>query len=296
MRRSFISQLFRVLLVWVALSSGGTFAEPLTPDEKAAIEAQQADAQRVSETLQQRIACYAATDNSLQSESETLQKLSAQLHKEQIKLNTEVDANQELLNGFEREYEQVQRDVKLLESSVNDLETSVARKIATINQCRRDAGIFAFACDVYHELFGVSNQLRNQQNALKALNRHRATVNSHLREAQNRYDRANTQYKKIATRVNDNEKSLNDTNAQISKIKKTLKNMRVQEQVYAKARSGFNNALAQLEGKDLNTDRRYYQRKLREASQELSEKTKSISEILRQEIQLFPDGSHVCNS
>lgn len=284
----------KILVMWV-VASAIAMAEPLSPDEKAAIEAQQANAIVVGQKLQQRITCYADTDKALQSESESLQLRSGMLHQKQNDLNRQVETNKELLNGFQQEYNSVKKEMEIIEQNISALETSVAQKIATINQCRKDAGIFAFVCNAYHELFGVSDQIRKQRNALEAIKRHKETVNNHLGDAQKRYNQASTEYQSVLAQIESNNKTLSDINTQISDIKKTLANMRSQDQAYAKARNAFTDAIANIEGKDLDTERRYYQRKLREASQELTEKTRAINQILEQETQTLTDGRKICN-
>ncbi|MCP8898463.1 hypothetical protein [Gilvimarinus xylanilyticus] len=274
-----------VVLVTIALFTCSSFSSEnsLTPDEIKAIKDLQVSAKKVNQELDRRLSCYNDLDSSLQEKSETLQRDAGKLHKKEKELSDVLKKKKSETEGYEREYNNAKTKAQKTQVEINEIYRSIAMYQAALNSCRKNSWPFGFLCDFSAEILGFNDKLRKNQNSLKALRETQRHSKKQLDNAKNRQAEAKTSYLRILQRVKNNNTEIQKTENRIATLKKTLEKMRIQSQTYAKTINTFNNLLVELDKQDINTERRYYQRKIRRAADDLHQKMDTTTTLLELE-------------
>ncbi len=282
--------LFIVFLV-IAFNASPVTAEALNEGE---FKVQLAEAESVSNRVVAKEQCYINEDKKLQKHSEQLQVTVGDLHRSEQQQSAEQERYSVEAGEFQRESRQAQKSMADLSRTIKNTENRIRIKQRELNQCKKDAWIFGFVCDVAAEITGLNQDLRNARAQRQGLEIHRRSLTSQLKDAKSREAKSAETLKGIERELAKTQESIRTIETNIQQIKTSLNQIRTSKQSYTIASDNFKRIFAEFDALDPNSDRRSVVRRLSNASDELGVQITAVTNLLNESRVKLPDGTLAC--
>jgi len=266
----------------------------LSPQEIATIDAQKAEAEKISGRLNTRLMCLEGQEQTQQSRSESLQGDAGELHRAAQDLQVKFDAATSAKRGFEREFLDLQRQQQTALNRMATLRGELDARKAALASCKDKFGIIGFMCDFAGEITGLNGQIRELEPAVAVAKTNLDAGRIRLSAAQDRLDTAQAQLATAQQAVEKNRTNLRMTEAEIIAIKKALEALRSARFSYASELARFNSAYSEFQNLDEDDDPSFIVRDLRAASEEMEDALPHARAVLRDNGLVLPSGARVC--
>lgn len=271
-----------------------SYAEPLTPEEKDTIQNQLMEAKSTLSELDHRLECYEITDQKLQTQSLSLQENSANLRRKEQQLNQEISVTQNTLSNLTDQSADLKNKLTTSRKSIEASLRRVKSIQSQIASCKKDLWILGFTCDWASEIMGLTNIIREQNHNLNVMLKKQKILEGIMSNLKLQYDEASQKsltYQKNAQKTS---AQIKKVEAGIKETKKTLAHLRIQKQEFGRSLQTLKQSLKTLDTLDPESQRRYYQNKLRRETETLSSSMLATQKTLKNNHLKLPDGNFAC--
>ncbi|UUE59612.1 hypothetical protein [Pectobacterium aroidearum] len=270
--------------------------QTLTPSEIEAFNAQIANAQRIDTALVAKGQCYADKDTELEANSHRLEETAGELHAQKQKLATELERAAFAAKEFSNRFEMASRERHDLENKMQEIKHQIHAREAALNNCKRQFGFLDFMCDFAGEITGLNGDLRRLDGA-------RREIDIRASAAKERYEAARNENNQAEVRLHENQMKSEQNSADIAAVenkigmlKVSLAEIRKLKQDNATLLARFTDSIAELNGLDPASDRRFIVNRLHQESESLNVLLLKSQELLDINGLQLPDGERICTN
>ncbi|MDY4385715.1 coiled-coil domain-containing protein [Pectobacterium aroidearum] len=270
--------------------------QTLTPSEIEAFNAQIANAQRIDTALVAKGQCYADKDTELEANSHRLEETAGELHAQKQKLATELERAAFAAKEFSNRFEMASRERHDLENKMQEIKHQIHAREAALNNCKRQFGFLDFMCDFAGEITGLNGDLRRLDGA-------RREIDIRASAAKERYEAARNENNQAEVRLHENQMKSEQNSADIAAVenkigmlKVSLAEIRKLKQDNATLLARFTDSIAELNGLDPASDRRFIVNRLRQESESLNVLLLKSQELLDINGLQLPGGERICTN
>ncbi|MEQ9902803.1 hypothetical protein [Pectobacterium aroidearum] len=270
--------------------------QTLTPSEIEAFNAQIANAQRIDATLAIKGQCYTDKEAEFQTNSNGLQETAGELHAQKQKLATELERAAFAAKEFSNRFEMASRERHDLENKMQEIKHQIHAREAALNNCKRQFGFLDFMCDFAGEITGLNGDLRRLDGA-------RREIDIRASAAKERYEAARNENNQAEVRLHENQMKSEQNSADIAAVenkigmlKVSLAEIRKLKQDNATLLARFTDSIAELNGLDPASDRRFIVNRLRQESESLNVLLLKSQELLDINGLQLPGGERICTN
>lgn len=270
--------------------------QTLTPSEIEAFNAQITNAQRIDATLAIKGQCYTDKEAEFQNNSNGLQETAGELHAQKQKLATELERAAFAAKEFSNRFEMASRERHDLENKMQEIKHQIHAREAALNNCKRQFGFLDFMCDFAGEITGLNGDLRRLDGA-------RREIDIRASAAKERYEAARNENNQAEVRLHENQMKSEQNSADIAAVenkigmlKVSLAEIRKLKQDNATLLARFTDSIAELNGLDPASDRRFIVNRLHQESESLNVLLLKSQELLDINGLQLPDGERICTN
>ncbi|WP_350326637.1 hypothetical protein [Pectobacterium aroidearum] len=279
--------------------------QTLTPSEIEAFNAQIANAQRIDTALVAKGQCYADKDTELEANSHRLEETAGELHRQEQQLVAELTSAESEVKAFSEALDKELEQKNGLEQRMSHVKNQIRKKESELDSCKRPTGSFFddilspftyIGCELYAEISGLNSDLRNLDNERQQLDIKVRASREYLKNASDKKSQAETRLKESLMRTEQNRTDIATVENKISVIKASLTEIRKLKQDNATLLARFTDSIAELNGLDPASDRRFIVNRLRQESESLNVLLLKSQELLDINGLQLPDGERICTN
>ncbi|MDY4384715.1 hypothetical protein [Pectobacterium brasiliense] len=270
--------------------------QTLTPSEIEAFNAQITNAQRIDATLSIKGQCYSDKEAEFQANSNGLQETAGELHAQKQKLATELEHAAFAAKEFSNRFEVASRERHDLENQMQDIKHQIYAREAALDDCKRQFGFLGFMCDFAGEITGLNGDLRRLDGARKEIDIRASAAKERYEAARNENNQAEARLHENQTKSEQNSADIAAVENKIGMLKVSLAEIRKLKQDNATLLARFTDSIAELNGLDPASDRRFIVNRLRQESESLNVLLLKSQELLDINGLQLPDGERICTN
>ncbi|MBA0203152.1 hypothetical protein [Pectobacterium aroidearum] len=270
--------------------------QTLTPSEIEAFNAQIANAQRIDTALVAKGQCYADKDTELEANSHRLEETAGELHAQKQKLATELERAAFAAKEFSNRFEMASRERHDLENKMQEIKHQIHAREAALNNCKRQFGFLDFMCDFAGEITGLNGDLRRLDGARREIDIRASAAKERYEAARNENNQAEARLHENQTKSEQNSADIAAVENKIGMLKVSLAEIRKLKQDNATLLARFTDSIAELNGLDPASDRRFIVNRLHQESESLNVLLLKSQELLDINGLQLPDGERICTN
>ncbi|MEQ9943673.1 hypothetical protein ABRP58_16715 [Pectobacterium aroidearum] len=270
--------------------------QTLTPSEIEAFNAQIANAQRIDTALVAKGQCYADKDTELEANSHRLEETAGELHAQKQKLATELERAAFAAKEFSNRFEMASRERHDLENKMQEIKHQIHAREAALNNCKRQFGFLDFMCDFAGEITGLNGDLRRLDGARRELDIRASAAKERYEAARNENNQAEVRLHENQMKSEQNSADIAAVENKIGMLKVSLAEIRKLKQDNATLLARFTDSIAELNGLDPASDRRFIVNRLRQESESLNVLLLKSQELLDINGLQLPGGERICTN
>ncbi|WP_350316678.1 hypothetical protein OHK33_04065 [Pectobacterium aroidearum] len=270
--------------------------QTLTPSEIEAFNAQITNAQRIDATLAIKGQCYTDKEAEFQTNSNGLQETAGELHAQKQKLATELERAAFAAKEFSNSFEMASRERHDLENKMQEIKHQIHAREAALNNCKRQFGFLDFMCDFAGEITGLNGDLRRLDGARKEIDIRASAAKERYEAARNENNQAEARLHENQTKSEQNSADIAAVENKIGMLKVSLAEIRKLKQDNATLLARFTDSIAELNGLDPASDRRFIVNRLHQESESLNVLLLKSQELLDINGLQLPDGERICTN
>ncbi|MEL7628259.1 hypothetical protein AAGW04_04580 [Pectobacterium aroidearum] len=270
--------------------------QTLTPSEIEAFNAQIANAQRIDATLAIKGQCYTDKEAEFQTNSNGLQETAGELHAQKQKLATELERAAFAAKEFSNRFEMASRERHDLENKMQEIEHQIHAREAALNNCKRQFGFLDFMCDFAREITRLNGDLRRLDGARREIDIRASAAKERYEAARNENNQAEARLHENQTKSEQNSADIAAVENKIGMLKVSLAEIRKLKQDNATLLARFTDSIAELNGLDPASDRRFIVNRLHQESESLNVLLLKSQELLDINGLQLPDGERICTN
>ncbi|MEI7336008.1 hypothetical protein LHL03_11020 [Pectobacterium carotovorum] len=279
--------------------------QALTPSEIEAFNAQVANAQRIDTALVAKGQCYADKDAELEANSHRLQETAGELHRQEQQLVAELTSAESEVKAFSEALDKELEQKNYLEQRMWYVKNEIRKKESELDSCKRPTGSFFddilspftyIGCELYAEISGLNSDLRNLDNERQQLDMKVKSSREYLKNASDKKDRAEKRLKENREKFDNNKNGIDAVEKEIGMLKVSLAEIRKLKQDNATLLARFTDSIAELNGLDPASDRRFIVTRLHQESESLNVLLLKSQELLDINGLQLPDGERICTN
>ncbi|MFJ5338592.1 hypothetical protein ACIPSD_05685 [Pectobacterium sp. CHL-2024] len=279
--------------------------QTLTPSEIEAFNAQIANAQRIDATLSIKGQCYSDKDADLEANSHRLEETAGELHRQEQQLVAELTRAESEVKAFSEALDKELEQKNYLEQRMWHVKNEIRKKESELDSCKRPTGSFFddilspftyIGCELYAEISGLNSDLRNLDNERQQLDIKVRSSREYLKNAFDKKIQAETRLKESLTKSEQNSADIAAVENKIGMLKVSLAEIRKLKQDNATLLARFTDSIAELNGLDPASDRRFIVNRLHQESESLNILLLKSQELLDINGLQLPDGERICTN
>ena len=270
--------------------------QTLTPSEIEAFNAQITNAQRIDATLAIKGQCYTDKEAEFQTNSYGLQETAGELHAQKQKLATELERAAFAAKEFSNRFEMASRERHDLENKMQEIKHQIHAREAALNNCKRQFGFLDFMCDFAGEITGLNGDLRRLDGARREIDIRASAAKERYEAARNENNQAEARLHENQTKSEQNSADIAAVENKIGMLKVSLAEIRKLKQDNATLLARFTDSIAELNGLDPASDRRFIVNRLHQESESLNVLLLKSQELLDINGLQLPDGERICTN
>ena len=270
--------------------------QTLTPSEIEAFNAQITNAQRIDTTLSIKGQCYTDKDAEFQANSNGLQETAGELHAQKQKLATELERAAFAAKEFSNRFEMASRERHDLENQMQEIKHQIHAREAELDNCKRQFGFLGFMCDFAGEITGLNGDLRRLDGARKEIDIRASAAKERYEAARNENNQAEVRLHENQMKSEQNSADIAAVENKIGMLKVSLAEIRKLKQDNATLLARFTDSIAELNGLDPASDRRFIVNRLRQESESLNVLLLKSQELLDINGLQLPGGERICTN
>lgn len=270
--------------------------QTLTPSEIEAFNAQIANAQRIDTALVAKGQCYADKDTELEANSHRLEETAGELHAQKQKLATELERAAFAAKEFSNRFEMASRERHDLENKMQEIKHQIHAREAALNNCKRQFGFLDFMCDFAGEITGLNGDLRRLDGARREIDIRASAAKERYEAARHENNQAEARLHENQTKSEQNSADIAAVENKIGMLKVSLAEIRKLKQDNATLLARFTDSIAELNGLDSASDRRFIVNRLHQESESLNVLLLKSQELLDINGLQLPDGERICTN
>ncbi|MEQ9865460.1 hypothetical protein [Pectobacterium aroidearum] len=270
--------------------------QTLTPSEIEAFNAQITNAQRIDATLAIKGQCYTDKEAEFQTNSNGLQETAGELHAQKQKLATELERAAFAAKEFSNRFEMASRERHDLENKMQEIKHQINAREAALNNCKRQFGFLDFMCDFAGEITGLNGDLRRLDGARREIDIRASAAKERYEAARNENNQAEARLHENQTKSEQNSADIAAVENKIGMLKVSLAEIRKLKQDNATLLARFTDSIAELNGLDPASDRRFIVNRLHQESESLNVLLLKSQELLDINGLQLPDGERICTN
>ncbi|WP_113631994.1 hypothetical protein DUT67_10775 [Pectobacterium peruviense] len=270
--------------------------QTLTPSEIEAFNAQITNAQRIDATLAIKGQCYTDKEAEFQANSNGLQETAGELHAQKQKLATELERAAFAAKEFSNRFEMASRERQDLENKMQEIKHQIRAREAALDDCKRQFGFLGFMCDFAGEITGLNGDLRRLDGARKEIDIRATATKERYEAARNENNQAEARLHENQTKSEQNSADIAAVENRIGMLKVSLAEIRKLKQDNATLLARFADSIAELNGLDPASDRRFIVNRLRQESESLNVLLLKSQELLDINGLQLPGGERICTN
>ncbi|MBN3044715.1 hypothetical protein H4F69_02660 [Pectobacterium brasiliense] len=270
--------------------------QTLTPSEIEAFNAQITNAQRIDATLAIKGQCYTDKEAEFQTNSNGLQETAGELHAQKQKLATELERAAFAAKEFSNRFEVASRERQDLENKMQEIKHQIRAREAALNDCKRQFGFLGFMCDFAGEITGLNGDLRRLDGARRETDIRASAAKERYEAARNENNQAEARLHENQTKSEQNSADIAAVENKIGMLKVSLAEIRKLKQDNAILLAKFTDSIAELNGLDPASDRRFIVNRLHQESESLNVLLLKSQELLDINGLQLPGGERICTN